>query len=280
VSYIGTAIATYVLLLNFAHPWVAAAAALSVIFTPRLRDLSTTDTTHTSGLFLWTVTLAAMCRSLKCGTASQFIYAFSCFALTFTRPVPYLPFTAAAGALFVGIVKGDRVKKKTSAAMMAVATLATLTLGFVGSQLKTPGIRRSIREAHARALDARREDRYERRGFFRRIVAAIKDDAGPVGQPIERWYVRAVGLSVLNVAAHGVFGVMPVVAAVGIAEKRNDPCAPLLMGSAIGSLVGILGNPVPMKMAQSILLPLFPVIAAGCGLAAETLIDLLITSAD
>jgi len=277
MSYIGTGIATYTLLLNFSRPWVAAAMTLGVMFAPRVRNLSTTDMTHTSGLFLWTVTLDAMCRSLKCGTASQFVYAFSCFALTFTRPVPYLPFAAAACALCVGVVKGDRAKKKTSAAMMAVATLAGLTLGFVAAQLKAPGVRRLIREAHARALKARQAERYEALGFFRRLLAAIRNDGGPADQPIERWYVRAVGLSFANALAHAILGVAPIVAAVGVAKKRDDPCVPLLMGGVIGSIAGILGDPVPMAMAQTILLPLYPVVASGCGLAANFLIDILLS---
>ncbi|MBV8727430.1 MAG: hypothetical protein JO233_06560, partial [Candidatus Eremiobacteraeota bacterium] len=184
LSYIGTAIASYNLLLNFARPWLSAALTLGLISTPRVRERGAEDLTHVPALFLWTVTLDAMCRSVKCGTASQFVYALSCFALTFTRPVPYLPFGAAACALCAGIFQRDRTKKKTAAAMLAVAILSTLALGFVAAQLKAPGVRQLIREAHERALEQRRARGNDDLGFFRRLFAAVKHDAGPADQAL------------------------------------------------------------------------------------------------
>ena len=277
-SYIGTAVAAYLLLLNFTRPWLAAALALGIVLAPRVRALSCTDQTHTPALFLWTVTLDAMCRSIKCGTASQFVYALSCFSLSFTRPVPYLPFGAAAGALCAGILQRDPAKKKAAGAMAAVAILSTLALGFVAAQLNAPGLRRLIREAHSRALEARHAERYEGLGFFRKLYAAVRHDAGPADQPIVPWYARAILMTTTNAVAHAVAGVMPVIATFGIIKKREHVCNPLLLGATAGSMIGIVADPVPKASAQTILVPLYPVVAAGCALAADFFIDLLLQS--
>jgi len=276
LSYVGTAISSYSLLRNFARPWLSATLTLALMFTPRVWKSSIVPETRGPALFLWTLTLDAMCRTMRCGTASQFIYALSCLALTFTRPVPYLPLGAAAAAFVQTIVEGDRVKKKTGAAMLAVAAVSTCVLTFAASQIKATDVRRLIRQAHAKALKARQSADYEKLSWFARLSEALQYDAGPRDQRLMPWYLRAIMLSMTNAGARAVLTVFPVVAGLGIAMRRDDPCAPLLAGATLGSAAGILGNPAPQKASKTILGPLYPVIAAGCALAADVLIESLL----
>ncbi|MBV8727119.1 MAG: hypothetical protein JO233_04980, partial [Candidatus Eremiobacteraeota bacterium] len=156
--------------------------------------------------------------------------------------------------------------------------LSTLALGFVAAQLKAPGVRQLIREAHARTLEARRSQRYQDLGFFRRLLAAVKNDAGPADQALLPWYPRAIILTAVNAVAHAAVGVLPLVALAAVMKERDHPCAPLLAGATLGSALGILGDPVPAATPQTILFPLYPVIGAGCALAADFLIDLLLST--
>ena len=272
-SLVGTGAATYSLLRNFTAPWLSASLAVALVMAPRVRRVTATDRTHGPALFLWTVTLDAMCRSIKCSTASQFVYTLSCFALTFTRPVPYLPFGAAACALCVAIAKAHHPKQKAAGGLTAVAMLSIVALRFVAHQLKAPSTRDLIAATHERVLNERKHQDYARMGFFERMTLVMTRDAGPQQQALVPWYLRALAICMTNAVARATLAVAPIVGAAGIIKCRKDPCAPLMVGAVLGSSIGILRDPVPSEVSESILLPLYPVVAAGCALAADFLID-------
>ncbi len=105
----------------------------------------------------------------------------------------------------------------------------------------------------------------------------LRDVARPLGladephHPLGRWYASAVALTSATSLYHAARALVPPLAVLALVRARRRPEAALALGAIAGTAGGILGDPVPLGSARTVVLPLYPVFAAGLALVLDGL---------
>ena len=251
IAYVLSAIALYCVLLCFGSPLLAMLGTLGFALWPRVTTLAASDLTDMTALFFWTLTLMIGCRLVRSGEriwAVAFVPA--CILLSFTRPVPYLPFGAG-----IGVVTAAVSQKNTQAALAGV-WMSIIALACAAALSVVLGA------AHAPS--------------FTYLLGLARDQPATTGapnqEPLPVWFVRTVFGIMRAEIAHGIKAVLPILAILGSVLRRGHTCVPMLAGAAVFALVSILTNPIPNDTWRTFEIPLYPLIAAGLVLLADVVI--------
>jgi hypothetical protein len=153
---------------------------------------------------------------------------------------------------------------RTGAEIAAVAGACAVAVTVVLARAGVP----STGEHFERVRASQRGD--FRVGLLRRTMRKLHLDDDPA-HSLTRWYVTAAAASVATSVKHAVTAVVPLIAVPAIARARSRS-VPLLAGALLGGLVGCVADPAPTATRRTVVLPLYPVFAAGCVLGIERLL--------
>ncbi|MEA2666371.1 MAG: hypothetical protein QOI11_3315 [Candidatus Eremiobacteraeota bacterium] len=265
IAYVLNAPLLYRYLRRFASPPAAGLATLWYLRAPQVRHVASFAMTDAPALLFWTATLDAATRVAREGRGWTAL-AGAIGLLSFTRPLPYLPLGAGAALLLSGALRRERRALVRGGGITLLAGLAT---GAVIAVLVRAGMpQTSAHLARVRAAQAADRSAWARR---------LQDAARPFGLADEphhslgRWYASAVALTSATSLYHAACAVVPPLALGVLLRRWRRPEAALALGAIAGSTGGILGDPVPLGSSRTVVLPLFPVFAAGLALALDAL---------
>lgn len=259
-SYVASAVVLYRFLRRFGDPAIAAALAAWYVRDPAVRDVGLHAMSDSTALVLWIAALDAMVALNRGGGPSAWArFAALTGALSFTRPLPYLPLASGVALAVSGAAAGDRARLRTGAGIAAISLGCAAAVGVVLARAGVPSTREHmerVRAAQPGGVDGGRLDQ---------LIARLRIGDEP-SHSLGRWYATTVGITVATALKHAVTAVVPVIAVGGLA-RRDHRDAPLLLGALAGGVVGCIADPDPRSTRRTIVLPLYPVFAAGCCLA-------------
>ncbi len=262
-SYVASTVVLYGFLRRFASPATAAALAIWYARDGAVRDVAVHGLNDATALLLWTGSLDAMTELAEHGTgATRFV--FFTTAMSFTRPWPYLPFAAGAALALSGVKARDGARVRRGALIAATSGACALAIMAVLARAKIPPTVEHLQSVR----EAQRGD--FRMGLLRRTMESLQLWDRPE-HSLRRWFVTAVAASVATSLKHAVFAVVPAVAVPSLARSRRTS-VPVLAGALLGGLVACVADPAPGSTRRTVVLPLYPVFAAGCALGVERLL--------
>jgi hypothetical protein len=259
-SYVASALLLYRFLRRFGDPASAAALALWYARSAPVRDVAVHGLNDSTALLLWIGTLDAMAEMAEHGTGTLRFVAFT-VVLSFTRPLPYLPFASGVALALAGMAAHDRARVRAGATIAVTSAACAVAITAVLARAGVPSTREHlerVRESQRREVGA---------GVLGAVMTKLHLADAP-DHSLGRWYVTAAAASVATVLKHAVVAVVPVLAVVSLARVR-DRSAPLLAGALLGGLVGCIADPAPSATRRTVVLPLYPVFAAACVLGIE-----------
>ena len=246
-AYVLAAVVLYWFLLGFGPPLTATLGALGFALWPRITALASTDLTDMTALLFWIVTLAVGCRIVHSGKRG-WILAFvpACAVLSFTRPVPYLPFGAGVGVLAAGLLYKNRQATFAGAWMSGIAVACAFAVTIALRAADAPSFTFVLGLA---------QERYSATAAERQLA-------------LSTWYERTLFYIMRAELGHALRAVLPLLAASGALLRKAHPYVPLLAGAAAFALVSILTNPIALDSRRTFEVPLYPLISAGLVLLA------------
>jgi hypothetical protein len=138
-AFVVAAALMYLLLLQFAAPWLAALGAVALALTPDVQDLAAAALTDMLALAFWVGALGALFFYLRAPSAGRLVLLIAAAALlAFTRPAIFLPFGAALGA-FAAAPRGSAPRVAAGRATLAVGAIG-LVFGAFTLLMHGPGI--------------------------------------------------------------------------------------------------------------------------------------------
>ncbi len=133
IAYVIAGLALYLLLRQFGTPPLAMIGAIAFCAAPQIRALAASALTDMLAVMLWISVLAVMCR---CVTAPRRHWlvggALLIVALSFTRPLSYMPFLAACGLALAAARKHDRGAFRTALIFGGAAIISAIAVTIVG----------------------------------------------------------------------------------------------------------------------------------------------------
>jgi len=132
LAYVIAALAMYLLLLQFGQPLMAMIGATAFCLTPQIRTLGASALTDMLAVMLWICVLFVMCRAVvqpRPGWLAAGVLLI--FALSFTRPLSYMPFLAACG-LALAARKNDAASLRTAMLFGGTAIVAAIAVTIAG----------------------------------------------------------------------------------------------------------------------------------------------------
>ena len=257
-SYVAGAVALYGFLRRFGDRTSAVALTLWYLRQSAARDVAVRALSDSTAMLLWIASLDAMVEIADEGTG-WVRYAGLVSALSFTRPLPYLPLAAGGVLALSGVVRGDGARVRAGAGITALALGCAFAVAAVLARAGAPSMRQHLERV--RELQGAEGDSVR----LRRFAAAfgLQDDPA---HSMARWYAGRVALTVAASVKYATFAVVPLIALPGLARPHRN-AVPLLIGALLGGLAGCVADPEPASSRRTIVLPLFPVFAAGCVLA-------------
>lgn len=267
-AYVLQAPLLYRYLRRFAGPSAAALATLWYLGAPQVRHVAAFAMTDAPAMLFWTATLDAATGVARTGRGWAAL-AGAIALLSFTRPLPYLPLSAGAALLLAGALRRDRRALLRGGGITLLAGLAT---GAVIAVLVRAGMPDSAEHlARVRAAQAADDTEW---------ACRLREAARPFGLADEprhslgRWYAGAVALTTATSFYHAARALVPPFALGVLLRRSRRPEVVLALGAIAGSAGGILGDPLPLGSSRTVVLPLFPVFAAGLALALDGLFAL------
>ncbi|HEV2642759.1 MAG TPA: hypothetical protein VGT98_08630, partial [Candidatus Elarobacter sp.] len=263
VASVASAVLLYRFLRRFGGPASAAALAVWYATSAPVRDVGVHGLNDSTALLLWIGSLDAMAEMAEDGSgATRFVVLTA--ALSFTRPVPYLPF----GAGLVLALAGARARdgRRTRAGVTIAATAAACAVAIT-SVLARAGVP-STREHLQRVRESQRLESAP--GLLSRTLTRLRLRDDPA-RSLGRWYATTAAVSVATSLKHAVAAVVPVLAVPALAGAHRRSM-PVLAGALLGGLIGCIADPAPASTRRTVVLPLYPVFAAGGVLAVERLL--------
>jgi 4-amino-4-deoxy-L-arabinose transferase-like glycosyltransferase len=257
-SYVASAVVLYRFLRRFGGRATAVALTLWYLRQPAVRDVAQRALSDSTAMLLWIASLDAMVEIADEGTG-WVRYAVLTGALSFTRPLPYLPLAAGGVLALSGMVRGDGARVRAGAGIAALALGCAAAVAAVLARAGAP----STREHFERMRGLEDSGSYSVR--LERFAAAVGLQDDPT-HSLARWYAGRVALTVATSVKYATFAVVPLIALPGLARPYRN-AVPLLIGALLGGLAGCVADPAPSSTQRTIVLPLFPVFAAGCVLA-------------
>ncbi len=248
-----------------ASPGAALLATVWYLRAPRVRHVAGFALTDMPALLFWTAALDAATGIARTGRGWR-RFAAATALLSFTRPLPYLPLGAGCALALTGALRRDRRAVARGGGIVALAGLAAAAVVAVLARAGMPPTGEHL--ARVRAEQAADGSAWAQR--LRRFAAPL----GLVDAPahsLRRWYAGTVALTAATSLYHAARAVVPFVALGAFVRNVRRPEAALALGAVAGSAGGILGDPVPLGTARTVVLPLYPVFAAGLGLALDGL---------
>jgi 4-amino-4-deoxy-L-arabinose transferase-like glycosyltransferase len=265
-AYVLNAPLLYRYLRRFASPPAAALATLWYLRSPQVRHVASFAMTDAPALLFWTATLGAATRVAREGRGWAAL-SVAIGLLSFTRPLPYLPLGAGAALLLSGALRRDVRTLRRGGGVTALAALATGSVVAVLARAGMPETAAHLNRVRAAQADDDSPWSRKLRDAARRFGLADEPR-----HPLWRWYASAVALTSATSAYHAARAVVPPLAALALARGSRRPEAALALGAIAGTAGGILGDPVPLGSSRTVVLPLYPVFAAGLALALDGLI--------
>lgn len=263
VSHVASTVLLYRFLRRFGGPASAAALALWYARSEAVRDAGAHGMNDSTALLLWVGTLDAMTELAEHGTGTARFVVLAAL-LSFTRPLPYLPFGSGVALALAGIAARDRTRVRAGATIAATSGACALAIAAVLARAGVPSTREHVQRV-------RESQRHEfRTGALRDVLARLGLADAPE-HSLARWYATAAAASVATSLKHAVTAVVPVLAVPALARARTRS-VPVLAGALLGGLVGCIADPAPTSTRRTVVLPLYPVFAAGCVLGVETLL--------
>ncbi len=262
-SYVASAVLLYRFLRRFGRPASAAALALWYARSAAVRDVGVHGLNDSTALLLWTGSLDAMAELAQDGRGAVRFALFT-VVLSFTRPLPYLPFASGVALALAGAAARDRERVRAGATIAATAAACAVAITVVLARAGVP----STREHLQRVRESQRGDIGV--GLVGRTLLKFGLSDKPQHSML-RWYVTAAATSVVTSLKHALTAVVPVLAVPALARSR-DRSVPVLVGALVGGLVGCIADPAPPVTRRTVVLPLYPVFAAGCVLGIERLL--------
>ncbi len=263
VSYVAGAVALYRFLRRFTGRPGALALTLWYVRQSAVRDVALHALGDSTAMVLWIASLDAMVEIADEGTG-WVRYAATVGALSFTRPLPYLPLAAGLALGLSGIVRGDGARVRAGAGIAVLALGCAIAVATVVARAGAPSMGEHL-ERMRRLGDLGGDS--SRLARFAAKVGLNDDPAHSVG----RWYAGRVTLTVAASLKYAAFAVVPLIALPGLTRPHRN-AVPLLIGALLGGLAGCVADPDPASSKRTIVLPLLPVFAAGCVLALARLI--------
>ena len=263
ISYVASALLLYRFLRRFGDPASAAALALWYARSTPVRDVAVHGLNDSTALLLWIGALDAMAELAEDGTGMRRFVAFT-VVLSFTRPLPYLPFASGVALALAGMVARDSARVRAGATIAVTATACAIAIAIVLARSGVPSTRehlRRVRESQRREIGAGKLG-----GMMTKLHLADAPE-----HSLGRWYVTAAAASVATALKHAVVAVVPVLAVASLARVHNRS-VPVLAGALLGGLAGCVADPAPSATRRTVVLPLYPVFAAGCVLGIEGLL--------
>jgi hypothetical protein len=257
VAFVAAAALMYLLLLEFAAPWLAALGALALALTPNVQDLAAAPLTDMTALAFWIGALGALFAFLRAPSPARLGLLIAATALlAVTRPAIFLPFGAALGAFAVA---------PRGSAARAAAGRAALAVFGVGAVYGAYTV-----VAHGPGIGTQLHWLYEwQRGLGEGFAA--RGFAG--------WWVLSVGAALAEELTVGIYKhnllLTVLLAAFGLMLAWRTTTAGVVIGALIAGLATLLVTPLDVDRAVSV--PLTPpllvlatvALAALAGRAAE-----------
>ena len=257
-SHVASAVALYRFLRRFGDRRSALGLTIWYVRQPVVRDVGANAMTDSTAMLLWILTLDVLC-GLTAGRRGWKRAGLLTTALSFTRPLPYLPLGGGVAAALHAARAGDKAGLRTGAGIAAIAFGCALAVTTVLVRAQVPSTIEHLRNMRSAQTDEPND------GVYDATVAAFNLGDDPA-RSLGRWYVQTVLLSVATSLKHAVTAVVPLLAIPGFTRSRRRE-VPLLLGTLAGGLAGCAADPSPRGTLRTVVLPLFPVFAAGCMLA-------------
>jgi hypothetical protein len=261
-SHVAGAVLLYRLLRRFGSRTTAATLTLWYVTRFPVRDAAAHGLSDSPAMLLWIAVLDAMVEIAR-GRARGARFAALAVLLSFTRPLPYMPFAAGAALALDGVVRNDRATVRAGATIAAVALGCAVCVAAVLARAGMPSTRahfERVREGQKREIDGGRLDR---------LMARFGLADAP-SHSMGRWYATTVALSVATTLKHALASGVPVLAVPALLRARRGDAA-LLLGALAGGVVGCVADPSPRATQRTVVLPMYPVFAAGGALALTAL---------
>ncbi len=268
IAYVLGAPLLYRYVRRFASPGAALLATGWYLRSAEVRGVAAFALTDAPALLFWTAALDRATVVARTGRGWPAL-ALAIGALSFTRPLPYLPLGAGAALALAGALRGERAALARGAGIGALAALATAAVVGVLMRAGMPSTAAHL--ARVRAQQAGETSAWTRR--LDRMAAPFGLADTP-SRSLAQWYASAVALSTATSVYFAARPVVPVVALAALVAARREPAAVLALGAVAGGAAGIVGDPIPLGMQRTVVLPLYPVFAAGLGLALDGLLAL------
>jgi len=247
LAYVGAVLALYWLLLAITRPLVAAIVCVGFAISSGILAAAASALSDMTALAFWITALGALARIHTRARWTLIVFVAAATLLTLTRPLPYLPFGAAAGLALAFWLRGDRADALRAAFCAALCVLDAALVMVLATLFHAPGTAELMRYAQHR----------------------VNELTGRPDRPFWQWYRFTIVDIFKDEIKRAVLNVLPLVAIFGALRGRADPRAAMLAGAALFDLVGIFFNPIPFDMARVFELPLYPIIAAGITFAAR-----------
>lgn len=269
IAYVLGAPLLYRYVRRFASPGAALLATAWYLRAAQVRNVAAFALTDAPALLFWT---AALDRASAVALRGRGWSALSAAIalLSFTRPLPYLPLGAGAALALAGALRRERTAFARGA---GIAALAALAAGAVLAAL----VRAGMPSTAAHLARVRAQQTGETSDWTRKLERLARP-FGLVDTPrrsLAQWYAAAVALSGATTVYFAARPVVPLIALTALVRARRRPEAVLALGAVAGGAAGIVADPIPLGMQRTVVLPLYPVFAAGLALALDGLIALL-----
>jgi hypothetical protein len=240
LSYACAIVAMFWLASSVVTKEIACAAAIAFgALSFRWANAALTD--MTAELFL-VVALGALCRYLSTPRLPLLVvYAISTGLLTFTRPIPYLLFFAAAAPLSSALLRRDAAGTRAGVRLVVVALAWCVSLAIAAAALRVPSFWSQLAHLHD----------YWTGTIVRSVRALTLWWAGTTFAIARDWLLYDAPF------------VWPLLGVAGLLVRMRDARFCALFGMWCAGFVSIALNPDPYAMPRTVMLPALPALLCG-----------------
>jgi hypothetical protein len=242
-AYFGAIVAMYLLASAFA--WRSLAVVLAVFFGIEAAPMANAAMTDMPALFLLILSVAAMCLYVRSpGRMLLICYAALTGILALTRPVVYIPISAAIALFAVALLNHEKSRVRSSLLLAAVPVAWTLVLLGVAKLTHAPGFM-ELMGAERVDWDAHNVDHF---------------------RTLADWYSNQLGVATMAWIKYQIRSVWPIAAAIGLLWKIRSVGVPALLGVWVAGFISLVLNPVSDAVIRTVFLPALPAMLCGLGL--------------